>query len=40
MAGDTDAEMKHIYTSNLNIDNYRKLVQTYLNLVSIIFVIK
>lgn len=35
MAGDTDSEMKNVSAnSNLNIDNYRKLVQTYLNLVS------
>lgn len=32
MAGDTDTEMKTVHTDNINIDNYRKLVQTYLNL--------
>ncbi|KAF5295106.1 hypothetical protein FQA39_LY13257 [Lamprigera yunnana] len=32
MAGDTDSEMKPIPTDLINIDNYRQLVQTYLNL--------
>lgn len=35
MAADTDSEMKVTATStSLNIDNYRKLVQNYLKLVS------
>ncbi|KAF5273070.1 hypothetical protein FQR65_LT04812 [Abscondita terminalis] len=32
MAGDADTEMKTIHIESINIDNYRKLVQTYLNL--------
>uniref|UniRef100_A0A1Y1K8G6 Uncharacterized protein n=1 Tax=Photinus pyralis TaxID=7054 RepID=A0A1Y1K8G6_PHOPY len=32
MAGDTDMEMKTVSVDNINVDNYRKLVHTYLNL--------
>lgn len=35
MAGDTDADMKSVSSGAINIDFYRKLVQNYINLVSL-----